>query len=411
MIGQGVDGMITRIRIDRVGIYLVLGGLIVGCAFASLSALAAERTEGEREFVNNARLLLGTDTARSASVRIGDIDGDGDLDVVVANGRHWPQQNVLCINQGRASFNVIRKLGEELATSYATELADLDGDGDLDIAVGNDRAPNRVFLNDGLGHFAPHSIFGTISSIRSLTLADVDGDGDVDILANSRGAQNMIYYNDGAAHFDAGQPFGRGDDSTIDVAFADINGDGHGDLVLANRDHQQNYVLLNDGENGFNDRVPFGTGRDETRAVAVADLDGDGNLDLVTGNIGEPNAVFKGDGKGGFSDAIMFGREDGRTYAVSIQDMDNDGSPDLIVGNAGQENAVFFNQGDGERFQETRLQRGNPDRNDLPNDGDDESSITYGIAVGDLDGDGYLDIAVANSDAQNVIFLNRPRRN
>jgi len=389
--------------------YVVWAAVLASYEFTVSNAWAAEpvNSDEQRAFLTNPRLLLGTDADRSASVRIGDIDGDGDLDVVVANGRHWPQQNLLCINQGRASFNVIRKLGEDLATSYATELADLDGDGDLDIAVGNDRAPNKIFINNGRGHFALHTEFGSISSIRSLTLADVDDDGDVDILANSRGAQNMIYYNDGAAHFSDGQPFGHGDDSTIDVAFGDIDGDGHGDLILANRDSQQNYVLLNDGKNGFDDRVPFGTGRDETRAVAVADLDGDGNLDLVAGNIGERNAVFKGDGKGGFGDALMFGREDGRTYAVSIQDMDNDGTPDLIVGNAGQENAVFFNQGDGTQFEEVRLTRRN--REDETSNGIDESTVTYGVAVGDLDGDGYPDIAIANSDAQNLIFLNRPR--
>lgn len=394
--------MITKNKVHRAGSWFF-------ALMAAGSAQAAEPKDSlaERTFITNSRLLLGTGTMRSASVRLGDIDGDGDLDAVVANGRHWPQQNIVCINGGRANFTVIRNLGDELATSYATELADLDGDGDLDIAVGNDRAPNKIFLNDGSGHFMPHTTFGEVTNIRSLTLADINGDGHVDILANSRGTQNKIYYNDGSARFGAEQPFGNDNDSTIAVAVADMNGDGHQDLVLANRDGQQNYVLLNDGKNRFSDRVPFGTGSDETRAVAVADLDGDGNLDIVTGNIGEQNAVFKGDGKGGFGKALKFGREDGRTYAMAIADMDNDGTPDLIAGNAGQENAVFFNQGMGESFKEVRLERDNPDRND--NAEFNESTITYAIAVGDLNGDGYRDVAVANTDARNIIFLNRPR--
>ena len=140
----------------------------------------------ERSFVSSVRLTLGTDKNLSASVRIADIDRDNDLDVIVANGRHWPQQNFLFINQGRARFNVQRRLGEERSTTYAAELADLDGDGDLDIAVGNDMAPNRIFLNDGSGHFEQSGKFGEISSVRSLTLADIDGGGDVDILATSR---------------------------------------------------------------------------------------------------------------------------------------------------------------------------------------------------------------------------------
>ena len=62
-----------------------------------------------------------------------------------ANGRHWPQQNFVFLNQSRARFNVARPLGVDLSTSYACEFADLDRDGDVDIAVGNDTAPCFVF--------------------------------------------------------------------------------------------------------------------------------------------------------------------------------------------------------------------------------------------------------------------------
>ena len=254
--------------------------LLAFCLLSSLSAASAQ----ERTFITNNRLGLGTETYRSASVRVGDLDGDLDLDVVVANGRHWPQQNFLFFNQGRAKFNQARPLGQDLCTSYATELADLDNDGDLDIAVGNDTAPNAVFLNDGRGHFQHHGSFGQPSSIRSLTLADIDQDGDVDILANARGSQNLIFLNDGSANFPSSRPFGEADDSTIDVAVGDLNNDGHLDLVLANRDGQQNVVLLNNGQARFSQRIPFGTGHDETRAIAITDLDGDGNLDWVAGN-------------------------------------------------------------------------------------------------------------------------------
>jgi hypothetical protein len=78
---------------------------------------------------------------------MGDLDGDQDLDLVVANGRHWPQQNFIFFNQGRARFNLTRRLGTDLATSYATELADLDNDGDLDIAVANSNSQNLIYLN------------------------------------------------------------------------------------------------------------------------------------------------------------------------------------------------------------------------------------------------------------------------
>ncbi|MEC8302908.1 MAG: VCBS repeat-containing protein, partial [Planctomycetota bacterium] len=154
----------------------VFAVVISYCLGPALSVTVAQRYE------SHARLLLGTETNRTASLRIGDLDADGDLDVVVANGRHWPQQNYAFLNQGRARFNVMRPLGIDRSTTYACELADLDGDGDLDVVAGNDMAPCQIFLNDGKASFRFHGTFGEISSVRSLTLTDIDQDGDPDIL-------------------------------------------------------------------------------------------------------------------------------------------------------------------------------------------------------------------------------------
>ena len=89
----------------------------------------------------------------TASVSLGDVNGDGALDVVIANGRHWPGQNRVYLNDGGAAFTLARRLGEEEAGTYAVPLADFDGDGDLDIAVGNDRTRNLVASSTT--HFTP----------------------------------------------------------------------------------------------------------------------------------------------------------------------------------------------------------------------------------------------------------------
>jgi len=205
------------------------------------------------QFTNQrGRLILGTQKARTASISFGDMDGDKDIDVVVANGRHWPEQNRIFFNSGNGKFNVSQPLHQQSETSYATELADFDQDGDLDIAVGNDYAPNTILLNDGQGNFSFGGEFGErYAPTRNLTLADIDLDGDVDILITNRGRANEICLNDGRGKFTQSIPFGTKEDSTIDVAVKDMDGDQDLDLILANRDGQQNYIYLNNGQLAF----------------------------------------------------------------------------------------------------------------------------------------------------------------
>lgn len=174
--------------------------------------------------------------------------------------------------------------------------------------------------------------------------------------------------------------------------------------MLANRDGGANMIHWNDG--GSLERVSgYGTGSDETRGVAVGDVDGDGRLDIVAANIGEANAVYFGDGLGGFGRSLTFGAGDDQSYAVRLADLDLDGDLDIVVANVGARNAVYFNRvgevpGVGEApgsavargFVEFRFGCGD--------------CATYGLAVGDLNGDGFPEIVTANSGAPNGIFAN-----
>ncbi|MCZ6858571.1 MAG: VCBS repeat-containing protein, partial [Gemmatimonadetes bacterium] len=139
----------------------------------ALSVLATSGvTTQETTFRYTEGTILGTREDRSASVVFADVDGDGDLDIVVASGRHWPAQNEIFLNNGRGRFMVARPLGEERATSYETPLGDLDGDGDLDVVTGNDVARNLVLLNSGTGHFRATGTVGDLARpTRGITLA------------------------------------------------------------------------------------------------------------------------------------------------------------------------------------------------------------------------------------------------
>ena len=364
-----------------------------------------------RSFSTNNRRILGVDEQElTASIGIGDLNGDGTNDLVVANGRHWPQQNYLFFNygkQGKVNFTVQRPLGLNLSTSYAAAPADLDGDGDLDIVVGNDNAPNRIFYNDGQGFFTEAGSFGYISSLRGLTLADIDNDGDIDILIPCRGAPNQIAFNSGFGEYPDTdiRTFGTGTDKTIDVAVVDWDGDGHLDLVLANRVDDPNMILLNDGKGNFLDKqILYDSEGSNSRAVAIADINGDKKLDIIIGNIGGQNQIYFGNGSGGITEARKFGYTDGQTYDIDTGDVDNDGDIDLIVGNRmdahhkNQRNTVYINRGDGHEFHAIQF---GPSK-----DPDYIASPTYGISVADFNQDDFLDIVVANSGDFNRLYVN-----
>ena len=345
-------------------------------------------------FSSNNRLIFGTHQERTASMGVGDIDGDGDMDVVLANGRHWPGQNRIFFNNGSGKFTVSKPLGVESATSYSTELADFDKDGDLDIAVGNDMAPNSLFFNDGHGNFTKAGSFGgNYAPTRNLVVADIDQDGDSDILITNRGRENQICLNDGKGKFDRTLGFGSTDDSTIDVEVADMDQDGDNDLILANRDKQQNYIYLNNGNLNFAQKIPYGSGTDNTRSVAISDINQDGYLDVICANIGEPNRIYFGDVDAEFSKKIEFDTSVAKSSSITITDFNMDGNDDIVIGNFKQANHVFINGKQGMAWEKITLS--------------DKSSFTYDILAKDINRDGLPDILESNSDELNRFYINR----
>jgi len=338
-------------------------------------------------------LLLET----SANVSVGDLTGNGNLDVVLAKGRHWPLVSRVLLNDGHGRFFVAHDLGGTPYRSYSTVLADVNGDGALDIVVGNDAPdPKVVYLNDGKGNFRRGSTFGHSEwPTRNVAVADLNGDGLSDIVVANRygnaGGSNYVCLNQGNGKFDA-DCMAFSHESATTITPADFNGDGFVDLAVPNRDGGQSYVYLNDGKANFSKRIPFGPPDATIRMVAAADLTGSGRLDIVAID-DEHRGTFiyfhRPDGM--FTAAVRLGSVKAVPYALAVGDLNRDGKVDIIVGYVGAPSVVYFNDGAGRSFTPVLF-------------GDDQGAA-YGIAIGDLDKDGWPDIAVARSGAPNVVYF------
>ncbi len=232
-------------------------------------------------------------TPGAVGVALGDVDGDRDVDLVIATWGHPDGlPNQVWLNEGEMHF-VLSRSTVGSAVSMSVALGDVDGDGDLDALVGNqadadhDPISDELWLNDGTGGFADSGYRLGASTTYEVCLADLDADGDLDaIAANSSHAgksdpSNRVWLNDGSGHFtDSGQRLGQ--EYSLSVALGDLDGDGDLDAYVGNFG-QNDSVWLNDGKGRFTIGTEL-SGSQNGHDIALADLDGDGDLDAFVAN-------------------------------------------------------------------------------------------------------------------------------
>ncbi len=324
-----------------------------------------DATEGSGAF-NTSSFGSGVSTR----VAIGDLDGDGNLDAVVAN---YGQPQEIWMGNGDGTFSST-SFGS--GNSQDVALGDLDGDGDLDAIIGNYNQPQELWSNNGDGTFSSTS-FGS-GSTMDVNLADLDGDGDLDaVLTSNTGSANEVWLNCGDFVFSS-RTFGTG--GSRQSVIGDLDNDGDLDVVIVNQNQTAN-IWTNNG-NGYFSIATFGVSSN-ARGAAIGDLDGDGNLDVVIAAY-TAGQIWMGNGDGSFTTSTYGG---GQSTGVALGDIDGDGDLDAILANTGAEaEDIWFNNGDG-TFASSTLGAGN----------------SHGIDLGDLDNDGDLDAIIADiSGAQNI---------
>jgi hypothetical protein len=358
--------------------------------------------------------------AHALDVALADVNGDGHLDAILALEA---LPNRLYLNDGTGKFTW--KKGVFAEKKHDTEhvrVADFNKDGNLDaIFVAEDDHQHEFYLGDGKGNFSNVSErLLAKSEANGLDIGDVNGDGLVDVIIGNSGSttQNFLWLNnpEKPGYFiddtKSGLPAIRTE--TQSIKLADLNGDGFLDLIAGN-EVPPNRLFFNNGKGAFSEQtdklellVPL-----HTREVITLDANGDKHMDILFANLTSNAGAFEkdpkarlliNDGQGNFKDetAKRIPKQDYSTYAGTIIDFNHDGAPDIIF------SAIKIPP-----FEAMQVQA-------LQNDGKGSfKSVTaevipastigrsWGIAIGDVNGDGKLDLFIGQWGTQARLLLGK----
>ena len=262
-----------------------------------------------------------------SSVTAGDIDGDGDIDLLVSAANDdrigWLE------NDGNEVFT-LNVIDSNLDSIQDAILADVDGDGDLD-ALSASSVDDTIawFQNDGTGVFTRINITTDAEGANSVAAADLDGDGDLDVLSSSGFDDTIAWYeNDGSENFTK-RVISINPNNPQSVAVADVDGDGDLDVLSASIQDSRLAWYENDGLQNFTERI-ITNDANGARSVATADFDNDGDVDIALA-LANDNAfaVYENDGSQNFTKTVLTSSAQS-ARRVSVGDVNQDGFIDVL---------------------------------------------------------------------------------
>ena len=351
--------------------------------------------------------------SQADSVATGDFNGDGRLDLAIANLCLGPGADCstgtigLLSGNGDGSFHLL-SIVESGPYTNAVAVGDFDNDGKADLAVANYCKGNgdcstgslTVRLGKGDGTFRPATVYGSGTRPYSVAAGDFNRDGKPDlVVANDcapascgYGGWLAIYLGHGDGTFDPVGGYNSGGYYAESVVVGDLNGDGKLDLAVANVASNVGYggngrvaVLLGNSDGTFQPAVPYDAGGMYAWKIAVGDVNADGKLDLAVATNYGLVRVFLGKGDDTFpvwSDYTI----GSAAFSVALQDFNGNGKPDLLV-TSDRGTSVLLGKGDGTFEAQTNY-------------------LVAGLemAIGDFNGDAKPDVALNGGDV--FILLN-----
>jgi hypothetical protein len=363
-------------------------------------------------FVDQTAALMPSDVTLNDSsiVRLADIDGDKDLDLLIvdtASGKiHLLINNGSGVWTNETSTRISTKIYSSAVYATDVKFGDVNNDGYPDIVIAYSVMEGqsvKLLINSGTGTFTDMTsadVPVVTGNAAALDLGDVNGDGYLDIVLANRDSQDILLVNNGAGVFSIDATFVLPAivDGSSDIKFCDVNNDGALDIITTNDEivgasSLRNRVYLNNGLGTFIDATEtlLPSDSDYSEVLDVGDINNDGNIDLVVADYTQ-NLIFVNTGSGVFEDktSTLIGTNSFNSKCIKLGDMNGDGYPDIVV--IGESTSSLLMNDKTGSFANNDASLKLPSYTSIP-------AVIGGntVQLADVNGDGALDVIVGGA--------------